>query len=55
MESGKKDVVEKKDVLKQPKKSYSGPKLTIHGTVEEITADKWPLGAPHGEDPGSPL
>jgi len=36
----------------EPKKPYSPPVLTIHGTVRELTQSKSPDGSPDG---GSPL
>lgn len=37
MKSEKTDLLDKKEVHEQPKKSYTTPQLTIHGNVEEIT------------------
>ncbi len=38
MKSEEKDIGEKKDVRdQQPRKSYTTPQLTVHGTVDKIT------------------
>lgn len=40
MTAEEKNLYEKKDVKKSPKRPYQTPKLTVYGTIEKITRMK---------------